>query len=292
MKVGVVIPQGLEGEFAGWEPAAAWRRTEAVARAADNLGFDAAWVYDHLGTFGTVRDEPTFEAFATLGALVGVTERIRLGPLVARAGFRNPALLAKHVASLDVASGGRFELGMGAGGTLGEALAFGYRVPDLAGRMRLLEDDLAILRPLFHHGRATYAGDHASVDDAINNPRGLQLPAIPILIGGNSRMAWRLAARFADEVNLDGTPPARMAEAQATLAALCEEAGRDPATLAVSVHVLPDAVAGAGAVRVDLLAAYRETGVSRLMALVRASVASDEALASFAEDARAVGAVV
>lgn len=292
MKVGIVLPQGLEGEFAGWEPAAAWQRVEAVARAADHLGFDSAWVYDHLGTFGTVRDEPSFEAFATLGALVGVTKRVRLGPLVARAGFRNPALLAKHVSSLDVASGGRFELGMGAGGTLGEALAFGYSVPDLPGRMRLLEDDLAILRPLFHDGRATYAGEHASADAAINNPRGLQVPGVPILVGGNSSMAMRLAAIYADELNLDGPDPARTAAMLPEVRRACEEAGRDPSTLAVSVHILPDAVVAAGPARIDLLAAYRESGVGRLMALLRGSVASDEALASFAEDARATCATI
>ena len=290
MKVGVVIPQGLEGEFAGWEPARAWSRVAAVARAADALGFESAWVYDHLGTFGTVRDEPTFEAFATLGALVAATRQIRLGPLVARAGFRNPALLAKHASSLDVASGGRFELGMGAGGTMGEATAFGYRVPDLKGRMNLLRDDLEILRRLFHAGRGSYAGEHAQIDGAIDNPRGLQQPAIPIVLGGNSRMLWRLAALYADELNLDGTTPQRTAELLPEIRALCDQVGRDPASLAVSVHVLPDAVANRGAERIDLLAAYRATGIQRVMALLRASAASDEPLAAFAEDARATGA--
>lgn len=292
MKLGIELPLGLDGEYAGWDAAAAWTRLEGVARTADRLGFDTAWVFDHLGTFVTVRDEPSFEAFATLGALVGVTRRIRLGTLVARAGLRNPALLAKHVASLDVASGGRMELGMGAGGTIGEVLAFGYTVPDLPGRMRILRDDLEILRRMFHDGRATYAGEHASVQDALNNPRGLQLPAVPIVVGGSSPMLMRLAATYAEELNLDGPDPARTAAMLPEVHRVCDEVGRDPASLAVSVHLLPNAIATAGTRRIDLLAAYRDLGVSRVMGMLQDTVASDESLASFAEDARAAGATL
>ena len=246
MKVGVEIPLGLDGEYAGWEPAAAWDRVVGIARAADRLGFDTAWVFDHLGTFGTVRDELSFEAFATLGALIGVTRRIRLGTLVARAGLRNPALLAKHVATLDVASGGRMELGIGAGGTIGEALAFGYAVPDLACRMGILRDDLEVLRRMLRDGRATYTGAHAAVAGALNNPRGLQSPAIPLLVGGNSRMAMRMAATYAEELNLDGPDPARTAQVLPEVRRACEEIGGAQAhAAALNVVALEGRVADA-----------------------------------------------
>ncbi len=184
------------------------------------------------------------------------------------------------------------ELGLGAGGTLGEATAFGFVVPDIRGRMGLLRDDLEVITRLFATGRATYSGDHASVNDAIDNPRGLQEPRIPIVVGGNGRTTWRLAAEFADELNLDGLSPVASAAAIGVLRGLCEERGRDPASLAVSVHVQPDAVAQAGAARAELLASYRVVGVSRVIALVRACVATDEALEAFAEDARAGGATL
>jgi len=86
MRVGIVVPQGLEGEYAGWEPALAWQTIASVGRQAEELGFDSLWAYDHVGTFGEVRDLPSFEAFAVLGALVAATSRVRVGPLVARAG--------------------------------------------------------------------------------------------------------------------------------------------------------------------------------------------------------------
>jgi alkanesulfonate monooxygenase SsuD/methylene tetrahydromethanopterin reductase-like flavin-dependent oxidoreductase (luciferase family) len=289
VKLGILVPQGLTGEFAGWDPAAAWHRTLAVAVQAEGLGFDSAWVYDHVGTFGTVRDEPTLEAFAVLGALATATTCIRLGPLVTRAGLRNPALLAKHVATLDVISGGRVELGLGAGATRDEALAYGFDFEPFAERAAILGETLRIVRAMLTDGHATFDGQRARVAGAINNPRGAQMPRIPIVVGGNGRATWRLAAEFADELNLDGPSPAAVAEAMPVIAAICREAGRDPATLALSVHVLPPDIEPGGDARVRLLAAYRALGVSRLMALVPGSVTRDDALPALARDAAAAG---
>ncbi len=292
MKLGILLPQGLTGEFTGWEPAAAWARTLAVARQAEDLGFESAWVYDHVGTFGSLRDEPTLEAFAVLGALATATRRLRLGPLVARAGLRNAALLAKHVSTLDVISGGRFELGLGAGATRDEALAYGYDFQPFAERAALLGETLHVVRALFADGRGTYNGAWLRITGAIDNPRGLQAPRIPIVVGGNSAVAWRLAAEFADELNLDGPAPAAMEAALPVIRAICEESGRDPATLAVSVHILPRDIDASGESRVRLLAAYRELGVRRVMALVPASVTRDDALEALARDATAAGAAL
>ena len=110
------------------------------------------------------------------------------------------------------------------------------------------------------------------------------------MVGGNGpNVTWRLAARHADELNLDGMTPAEVKEVLPVIAARCEEIGRDPATLAVSVHVWTQNFGVAGVARVDLLVGYREAGVSRVMGLDRASVTGDDALESLAEDARGAG---
>ena len=289
MKLGIFVPQGFTGEFADLDPARAWARTLAVARQIEALGFESVWVYDHVGTFGTPRDEPTLEAFAVLGALATATRRVRLGPLVARTGLRNPALLAKHVATLDVISGGRLELGLGAAAPREETLTYGFELLPIEERLAVLRETLEIVRAMFDGGRATYRGDRLRAEDAQNNPRGLQSPRIPILVGGNSMATWRLAAQYADELNLDGPSPSAAAGALVAIRGVCEEVGRNPATLAVSIHVLPADIAPSGDARVRLLAGYRALGIRRVMAFVPGSATRDDALEDLARDALAAG---
>lgn len=139
-------------------------------------------------------------------------------------------------------------------------------------------------------GRATYAGTYASVTDAINVPRGLQDPRVPIMVGGNGRnVTWRLAARYADELNLDWLTPDEVCEANPMIASRCEEIGHDPATLRLSVNISRYVLQGAGASRIELLAAYRKVGVNREMGLIQESAVSDEPLESLAADALAAG---
>jgi alkanesulfonate monooxygenase SsuD/methylene tetrahydromethanopterin reductase-like flavin-dependent oxidoreductase (luciferase family) len=139
-------------------------------------------------------------------------------------------------------------------------------------------------------GRATFAGTYASVTDAINVPRGLQEPRVPIMVGGNGpNVTWRLAARFADELNLDWLTPDEIREAKPVIASRCEEIGRDPASLRLSVNISRYVLRDAGEPRVDLLAAYREVGVDRVMGLIQECAVSDEPLESLAADARAAG---
>ena len=140
------------------------------------------------------------------------------------------------------------------------------------------------------HQHATYEGRYSQVRDAVNVPKPIQQPRIPIMVGGNGpNVTWRLAARHADELNLDGMSPADVVEALPVIRARCEEVSRDPATLTVSVHVWGADISEAGRARIDRLAGYREAGVSRVMGLVRASAETDEALESLAEDARTAG---
>jgi len=290
MQIGVVLPQGWTGEYDGWEPRRAWERTATVARQAERLGFESIWVFDHFETEPVPTDELTFESFTTLAALAALTERVRIGQVVICTGFRNPALTAKMIGTLDVISGGRMELGIGAGWKEDEWRAYGYGFPDTPTRLAMLADHLEVISRMLAPGHATYAGTHASVTDAINVPRGLQEPRVPVMVGGNGpNVTWRLAARHADELNLDWLTPAEVREALPVIASRCEEIGRDPATLRLSVNISRYVLATAGAARADLLAAYREVGVARVMGLLPESATSDEALELLARDAGAAG---
>jgi F420-dependent oxidoreductase-like protein len=289
MDVGIVVPQGWTGEYRGWDPAAAWDRSVAIATSAERLGFESIWLFDHLHAEDPP-DDMTFEAFTSLSALAAVTRRVRLGHIVACAGYRNPALVAKMISTLDVISGGRAELGIGAGWYEGEHLAYGYRFQPARERLALLADTLAVVARMLAPGRATFEGRHAVVRGAINEPRGLQEPRIPLIVGGNGpTVTWRLAARHADELNLDGPTPDDIRKAMPVIRARCEEVGRPPDSLRVSVFLWWGNAPPAGPERVRWLREYREAGVSRVMASVFEAVTSDDALVRLADDVAAAG---
>ena len=293
MRIGVIVPQGWTGEYDGWEPLDAWRRTVAVARQAERLGFESIWLFDHVHTVPRPTDEITFESFTSLAALAALTERVRIGHIVICTAFRNPALTAKMISTMDTISAGRMELGIGAGWKRDEWVAYGYGFPETKERLARLRDDLEVITAMVagdRHTHATFDGEHARVRNARNVPKPIQRPRVPIMVGGNGpNVTWRLAARFADELNLDGLSPAEVDEALPVIRARCEEIGRDPATLPVSVHLWWGDIDVPGQKRIDLLAAHREQGIHRVMGLVQATAATDEALESFAEDARAAG---
>jgi F420-dependent oxidoreductase-like protein len=293
MRVGIIAPQGWTGEYDGWEASRAWARTVAIAHETETLGFDSIWLFDHVQTEPVPTDEITFEAFVALSALAAETARVRLGHLVLCAGYRNPALVAKMISTLDVVSGGRAELGLGAGWKADEYFAYGFGFPPLKTRMAMLEDALEVTSRMLAPGRATYDGSTISVRDAINVPRGLQEPRVPILVGGNGpNRTWRLAARFADELNLDWFTPEQIEEARPVIDSRCAEIGRDPRTLRLSVNIGRADSEVEGAPRVDLLRRYADAGADRVMTLVRACADDEGALERFAEDCLAAGATL
>jgi F420-dependent oxidoreductase-like protein len=293
MRAGVIVPQGWTGEYDGWEPAAAWNRTVAVAQQAERLGFESIWLFDHFHTVPKPTDELTFESFTSLSALAALTSRVRIGHIVICTSYRNPALTAKMISTMDVISGGRMELGIGAGWKRDEWLAYGYGFPETKERLATLADNLEVITRMLAPGRtvhATFEGTYASVKNAINLPKPLQQPRVPIMVGGNGpNVTWRLAAKHADELNIDGLSPDEVAEALPIIRARCEEIGRDPETLKVSVHIWWGSAPTAGQARVDLLGRYAGLGISRVMTLLQSSATSDDALAGFAEDARSAG---
>jgi alkanesulfonate monooxygenase SsuD/methylene tetrahydromethanopterin reductase-like flavin-dependent oxidoreductase (luciferase family) len=194
------------------------------------------------------------------------------------------------LSTLDVISGGRIELGLGAGWKEDEWRAYGYGFPALAERQRRLRDALEIAVAMFRDESPSYAGMTASIEAPVNVPKPVQNPRLPIVVGGNGRdVTWRLAARYADELNLDNVPAAEMADALAVIAERCREVGREPDSLAVSVHIWWETLASA-ADPVRLLAGYRGAGVSRVMALVRDATTDPEALERFKRQAEMAGA--
>jgi len=293
MKIGAIVPQGWVGEYDGWDPSTAWRRTTEVARQADRLGFESIWLFDHFHTVPRPTDEITFESFTSLSALAASTSRVRLGHIVICTAFRNPALTAKMISTMDTISDGRMELGIGAGWKRDEWVAYGYGFPETRERLARLGDNLAVISAMLvgdKHDHASFDGTYSSVKNAINVPKPIQRPRVPIMVGGNGpNVTWRLAARFADELNLDGMSPDEVRDALPTIRARCEEIDRDPASLAISVHVWKETLSIRGQRRIDLLGAYRETGVDRVMGLDEGSAMSDEALELLAHDARSAG---
>jgi F420-dependent oxidoreductase-like protein len=293
MRIGIILPQGWTGEYAGWSAQAAWQRTRQLALDSERLGFDSVWAFDHFHTTPEPTDEMTFESLTTLAAVAAITDRVELGPIVACAGYRNPALLAKMLSTLDATSGGRAVLGIGAGWKEEEWNAYGYRFPPVGERLDVLEDQLEVITRMLSPGRASFDGTHASVRGAINEPPGLRLPAIPIMVGGNGReRTWRLAARYADELNLDAAPPEDLPEAMSVIAERCREVGRDPASLAVSVHIWWEHLPAAGPERTKVLTAYGRAGVDRVQILARGAVHDDSWLEGLAEDALGAGATL
>ena len=235
MKIGVVLPIGFYGEFDGWEPARAWQRTLDVAALAARLGFESVWTGEHLLGYGDGTSFVFGDGFTLMAAVAQAVPRIGIGYTTICAGFRNPALTAKTASQLDVISNGRLTFGIGAGWKENEFRAFGYDFPPRAQRIADLGDQLEIITRMFASpAPVTWSGKFHHVAGAVNNPIGVRSPRVKLLVGGHGpNLTFRLAARFADELNIDITP-AEVAALMPIARERCEEIGRDPSTLEVS----------------------------------------------------------
>ena len=209
-----------------------FERIVAAAQAAEEAGFDAVSVMDHLHQIPPymARTDPIPEAYVLVGAGAARTTQIRLGTLVTAVTYRNPALLAKMVTTLDLVSGGRAFLGIGASWNEDEYRAYGFGKALLPIRERLdrLEEALEVCRAMFTSGEAHFQGLHYRLDGALNVPLPVQRGGPPILVGGTGeRRLLRLVARYADIANLFGDP-ATVRHKLSVLERHCEEIGRDP----------------------------------------------------------------
>jgi F420-dependent oxidoreductase-like protein len=226
-------------EFAFWSPQAGATVKTLYDRAemAERFGFHSLWLVDHFWTIG-MPDVDLLEAVTMMSALAARTERVRIGTLVLCNSFRNPALLAKSLTTIDQISNGRLEVGLGAGWMEQEYRAYGYEFPSMGTRLRQLEEGLQILKLMFTENRANFKGRYYSVSDAPNNPKPIQKPHPPILIGGaGEKIMLRLVAKYADRWNC----PAGYRDFKRTLGVLrehCSAVGRDPKTLTVSEQLM------------------------------------------------------
>ena len=273
---------------AGPLPQDAYRRSVELARAAEDLGFESVWAWDHVYAGDDPRAEAILEPFILLTSIAEATHRVRIGHMVLCAGFRNPALTAKMAATLDVASGGRFEVGIGAGWKESEWRGYGYGFPPAPDRVAALGEQVQIIAGMLGHGSATMEGRFVTALDAVTVPRGVQHPRIPILVGGNGRRTTRrIAAQYADELNLVYVSPDQMPEELELTRKVCIDVGRDPATLRISVYPWDAPIQERGPSRVALLEAYARLGVDRLVANLDLQVGGIEALDALAVDCRA-----
>ncbi|UQU61818.1 LLM class F420-dependent oxidoreductase [Couchioplanes caeruleus] len=206
----------------------------AQAREAEAAGFDTVLVMDHFYQLPGIGapENAMLEAYTTLGALASATSAIQLSALVTGNTYRNPALLAKTVTTLDVVSKGRAILGIGAGWFEREHHDYGFEFGTFGQRFERLEEALTIIAPMLRGEQASLEGTWYTARGAMNNPR--LRPAIPIMLGGSGeRKTFRLAARFADHMNII-CDVADLPRKVAVLRERCEEIGRDPATLKTS----------------------------------------------------------
>jgi F420-dependent oxidoreductase-like protein len=213
-----------------------FERVASMASAAEQSGFDTVLVMDHFYQLPALGppDHAMLEAYTLLGALATRTRTARLSALVTGNTYRNPALVAKLVTTLDVISGGRAMLGIGAGWFELEHVGYGFAFPPLRERLDRLEEALQIIRPMLRGERPTFKGRHYRTNEAINSPAPLRPGGPPILIGGNGeRRTLRLVARYGDESNLT-CPPAEIPRKLEALRRHCAEVGRDPATVGTS----------------------------------------------------------
>jgi alkanesulfonate monooxygenase SsuD/methylene tetrahydromethanopterin reductase-like flavin-dependent oxidoreductase (luciferase family) len=219
-----------------------------IARRAERLGFEALFRSDHYANFPGDADGPATDAWSVLAGLARETSTIHLGTLVSPVTFRHPGNLVKVVTTVDHMSGGRVEIGVGAGWNEADHLPLGLAFPPIGERADLLEDQLAMLHGLLTEDDGwTWTGHQLSVTGGRLRPRGVERPGRPaehgrlrpwIITGGDgSPRGLRIAARYADEFNLSSSSPERTAEKMAALDDACRAAGRDPSSLIRSAMV-------------------------------------------------------
>jgi F420-dependent oxidoreductase-like protein len=255
MKIGLQIPNFT------WpgSPANLGSKLAEIARTADDAGFASLWVMDHFFQIGSrdrsmglgPAEDLMLDSYSTLSYLAGVTKKVKLGTLVTGVVYRYPGILVKTVTTLDVHSGGRAYLGIGAAWNEREATGLGVPFPSVAERFRRLEEALQIAQQMWSDNNGPYHGRYYQLAETLNSPQPLSQPHLPILIGGSGeKKALRLVAQYADACNLF----ARMGQAtlRAKLDVLkqhCEQVGRDYAaiekTTLGTVHLAPGQLSAA-----------------------------------------------
>jgi len=243
VKFGVFVPQGWRMDLAEIkDPIEKYEAMTKVAQAADKGQWDSIWVYDHFHTVPAPQLEATFECWTITSTLVRDTKRVRVGQMVGCNGYRNPALYAKIASTVDVASHGRLNAGIGAGWYEHEWRAYGYGFPELRERMGMFKEACEIIHRLWTEDYPTFKGKYYTIDRPINEPKGVQKPHPPLWIGGSGeRVTLKLVAQFGDACNIEPDPDV-VRHKLGVLREHCEAAGRNfsDITKSVTVEVFPN----------------------------------------------------
>ena len=265
MKLGLQIPYFT---WPGGPPRLGSRLAEVV-RTADDAGFSSIWVMDHFFQLPGLGEAELdmLEAYTTLGFIAGHTSRARIGTMVTGATYRHPAILVKQVTTLDVLSGGRAWMGIGAAWFEREHLGLGVRFPPVSERFERLEEALQIALQMWSDDDGPYQGKHFQLAETLNSPQALTKPHPPILVGGSGeRKTLKLVARYADACNVFGNPT-EVRHKLEVLRQHCEAEGRNyddiEKTVLISFDVGPDG--SAAEQLVQRLARFAEVGVQTVI---------------------------
>jgi F420-dependent oxidoreductase-like protein len=225
---------------------------------------DAGWLFDHFMPILVERtDGPCFEGWTALSFLAGRTTRLRLGLMVTGNTYRHPAVLANMAATFDVVSGGRLELGLGAGWFEAEHRAYGLPFPSVRDRLQALDEACAVIDSLLTQPLTTFDGRYYQLEDAPCEPKPVQAPRPPLVIGGGGeRFTLRTAARWADQWNFPGRDPDELRHKHDVLRRHCADLGRDPDEIEVSVHLFDE---GGDAAVARHAQALRDAGANHLV---------------------------
>jgi F420-dependent oxidoreductase-like protein len=229
MRFGLFVPQGWRLDLVGIDTKDHWQTMLGIAEEADREDgpFESIWVFDHFHTVPVPTQEATHEAWTLMAAFAAATDRVRLGQMCTCMAYRNPAYLAKVAATVDVISGGRAEMGIGAGWYEHEWRAYGYGFPTAGERIGMLAEGVEIMHQLWTEGVATLDGQHYQVDGAICRPLPLQDGGVPLWIaGGGEKKTLRIAAQYARYTNFDGSPEV-FARKSEILQGHCRDLGTD-----------------------------------------------------------------
>ncbi|PRY17388.1 F420-dependent oxidoreductase-like protein [Kineococcus rhizosphaerae] len=232
LKFGLFVPQGWKHDLVDVDPVDHWTVMNGLAQRADAGDvWDSIWVFDHFHTVPEPTDQATHEAWSLMAAFAASTRRIRLGQMCTCLSYRNPAYLAKVATTVDVVSGGRINMGIGAGWYEHEWRAYGYGFPGAGERLARLDEGVQIFRQLWQDGISTFEGKHYQTAGAINRPLPVQEGGIPLWIaGGGERKTLLTAAKYADYTNFDGTLET-FTHKSSVLEKHCQDVGRDFASI-------------------------------------------------------------
>jgi F420-dependent oxidoreductase-like protein len=238
LKVGITLPQELERDRI--DPIEAYETMTQVAQEAEYLELASVWLADHLHSpaYGRPAETMIFESWTSTAALARDTSRIRIGQVVTCNGFRNPALLAKMASTVDVLSHGRLDLGIGAGWYEQEFLGYGYPFPKASVRLAQLGEALQIIKAMWTQEEVHFAGKYYTLHGAINQPKGVQKPHIPILVAGKGeQITLKIVARYADACNFTHPTLEEFRHKSTLLKHYCEDIGRDDREIRRTIYI-------------------------------------------------------